>query len=446
MVGAMTRMRPPGDGEGRGPGDGGDTGRAGAPGGGSDGAPRASGDVAVESAGIAPGRSRWFRWRILALGLGAQTASCAFLFGIPFLVPAMQRADNLTLSQAGTVVVAPSIGLLLTLILWGAAADRYGERLVMALGLGASGLLLLAAGLTGPSLPALFGLLVAAGACTASVNAASGRVVMGWFSAAERGVAMGIRQTAQPLGVGLAALVLPLLAEHAGYRGAMLLPAALALFVAVLVASFVVDPPRPEPDGDGDRPHRDRSPYRGTTLWRVHGSSALLVVPQFAVSAFAPVYLVTMHDWSALAAGAFLAVLQGLGALGRLAAGYWSDRAGSRLRPMRTLAVASALVMLLLAGGDATWSWLAVGALTLAAVITVSDNGLGFTASAELAGLSWAGRAMGVQNTTQNLAAVLTPPLLGLVIGDTRYALAFCVAALFPVLAIWLTPVRSERW
>lgn len=447
MVGAMTRTGPPGRGEGQGPGDGGDAGRPDASGGGPDGTSRGSGDVAVESAdGHGGRRSRWFRWRILALGLGAQTASCAFLFGIPFLVPAMQRAENLTLSQAGTVVVAPSIGLLLTLILWGAAADRYGERLVMALGLGASGLLLLVAGLTGPSLPALFALLVAAGACTASVNAASGRVVMGWFSAAERGVAMGIRQTAQPLGVGVAALALPLLAEHAGYRGAMLLPAALALTVALLVAWFVVDPPRPESDGDGGSPHRDRSPYRGTTLWRVHGSSALLVVPQFAVSAFAPVYLVTMHDWSALAAGAFLAVLQGLGALGRLAAGYWSDRVRSRLRPMRTLAVASALVMLLLAGGDATWSWLAVGALTLAAVITVSDNGLGFTASAELAGISWAGRAMGVQNTTQNLAAVLTPPLLGLVIGDTRYALAFCVAALFPVLAVWLTPVRSERW
>lgn len=383
------------------------------------------------------------RWRILALGLSAQTASCAFLFGIPFLVPAMQRTEHLTLSQAGTVVVAPSVGLLLTLILWGAAADRYGERVVMALGLGASGLFLLAAGLATTTLPVLFGLFVAAGACTASVNAASGRVVMGWFDAGERGVAMGIRQTAQPLGVGIAALALPPLAEYAGFRAAMLFPACFALVVAVLVAWLVVDPPRPEVDRS--RPVKAPSPYRSGSLWRVHGASALLVVPQFAVSAFAPVYLVTVQGWSALAAGWFLAVLQGLGALGRLAAGYWSDRAGSRLRPMRTLAVASALVMLLLACGDASWSWLAVAALTLAAVITVSDNGLGFTASAELAGISWAGRAMGVQNTTQNLAAVLTPPLLGLVIGDSRYALAFCVAAVFPVLAIWFTPVRSER-
>lgn len=440
----MTRVGPPGDGERRGSdghrdGGAGDAARAG------DAATRGSvGRADGDDAVAADGGSGWFRWRILALGLSAQTASCAFLFGIPFLVPAMQREENLTLSEAGAVVVAPSIGLLLTLILWGAAADRYGERLVMALGLGVSGALLLVAALAGPSLPVLFALFVAAGACTASVNAASGRVVMGWFSARERGVAMGIRQTAQPLGVGIAALALPALAESAGHRGAMLLPAVLALVVAALVAWLVVDPPRPDPERE--RSHRERSPYRGPMLWRVHGSSALLVVPQFAVSAFAPVYLVTMHDWSALAAGALLAVGQGLGALGRLAAGYWSDRVRSRLRPMRTLSVASALVMLLLAGGDATWSWLAVGALVLAAVITVSDNGLGFTASAELAGLDWAGRAMGVQNTTQNLAAVVTPPLLGLVIGDSRYALAFCVAAIFPVAAIRLIPVRGERW
>ena len=77
-------------------------------------------------------------------------------------------------------------------------------------------------------------------------------------------------------------------------------------------------------------------------------------------------------------------------------------------------------------------------------MITVADNGLGFTASAELAGVAWSGRAMGTQNTAQNIAASATPPLLGLVIGDSRYALAYCVAAIFPLLAIGLVPVRAE--
>jgi sugar phosphate permease len=383
------------------------------------------------------------RWLILALGLAAQMASCSFLYGIPFLVPEMRDAEGLSLAEAGTVVAAPSIGLLLTLIAWGALADRYGERLIMALGLGFSGLLLVIAGVGVHSSAMLFGLLLVAGASTASVNAAGGRVVMGWFCASERGIAMGIRQTAQPLGVGVAALGLPPLAAHFGFPAALLLPAGLSILVAAAVAWWVVDPVRLE-KADTEAP-KPASPYRTPTLWRLHGASALLTVPQFAVSAFAPVYLVTMQHWSVLATGWFLAAVQLLGATGRLASGYWSDRAGSRLRPMRLLAVASAGTMLLVALGDATWPWLAVLALVLAAVVTVSDNGLGFTASAELAGTSWAGRAMGTQNTLQNVASALTPPLLGLVIGDTRYALAFGLAAIFPLIAVNLTPVSAER-
>jgi sugar phosphate permease len=41
------------------------------------------------------------------------------------------------------------------------------------------------------------------------VFAASGRLVLGWFGPGERGLAMGLRQTAQPLGTMLAAAILP---------------------------------------------------------------------------------------------------------------------------------------------------------------------------------------------------------------------------------------------
>lgn len=265
---------------------------------------------------------------------------------------------------------------------------------------------------------------------------------MGWFDAAERGFAMGVRQTAQPLGVGLAALGLPPIAAEWGFRAALAFPAGLALLAAALVALLVIDPPRPAPSQSANTP-RPLSPYRESTLWRLHGASALLVVPQFAISAFSPVYLATVQQWSALQAGWFLAGVQALGALGRLGAGWWSDRVGSRVRPIRQLALASAAVMVLVALGDASRPWLVVVAFVLAAVITVSDNGLGFTASAELAGTAWAGRAMGVQNIAQNLAAAATPPALGLVIGGGGYALAFCIAAIFPTLATVLLPVRA---
>ena len=75
------------------------------------------------------------RWAILAVGVLAQTGACAFVYGVPFLVPTLRDELGLSLAGAGTYVAAPTAGLLLTLIAWGAAADRFGERRVMALGL-----------------------------------------------------------------------------------------------------------------------------------------------------------------------------------------------------------------------------------------------------------------------------------------------------------------------
>jgi MFS family permease len=89
--------------------------------------------------------------------------------------------------------------------------------------------------------------------------------------------------------------------------------------------------------------------------------------------------------------------------------------------------------------------WFVVLGFALASVVTVADNGLAYTSVAELAGREWSGRALGVQNTVQNLAAIATAPMLAAVIGESRYARGFALVAIFPILAIPLTPVRAER-
>jgi MFS family permease len=171
----------------------------------------------------------------------------------------------------------------------------------------------------------------------------------------------------------------------------------------------------------------------------------MLVVPQFAVATFTLAYLVGQRHWDAAVAGRWIFVFQAAGALGRIVAGVWSDRVGSRLRPMRQLAVMSAALMVLIAvGALVQQGWIVLG-FALGAVVTVADNGLAYTSVAELAGSGWAGRALGVQNTVQNIAAVVTAPVLAAVIGDSHYGLAFLLAAVCPVLAIPLTPVAAER-
>jgi sugar phosphate permease len=380
------------------------------------------------------------RWLMMALGLAAQACASSYLYGLPMLLPRLRAEDHLSLAGAGWLVAAPSIGLLTTLIAWGVVVDRRGERGAMVTGLLLAGALLIGAALT-TSFAGRFVLLALAGAAGGSVNSAGGRIVLGWFAPHERGMAMGARQTAQPLGVAIAAATFPPIADSVGTGWAIALPAALCIVVAVLVVRYVVDPPRPAPSSASSR---SVSPYRTATLWRVHAASALLVVPQFAVAAFALDFLVEQRHWSSAGAGRLLFVYQLLGAAGRVGSGIWSDRAGSRLRPMRSIAAAAALAMLAIALGAAHHSVLAVIALGAGVIITVADNGLGFTASAELAGSAWAGRAMGVQNTGQNLAASLTPPLLAALITTTGFATGFAVVAIFPLIAMAAIPVRAE--
>jgi sugar phosphate permease len=426
-----------------------------------------------------PGSSR--RWLILLIGLIAMTAGCTFQYGLAYLIPALRHA-GFSLELASILVACPTAGLLLTLIGWGYAADRWGERLVLASGLGAAGIVLLLASLVHGAV-ALGLCLALGGAAGGSVFAASGRLILGWFARHERGLAMGIRQSAQPLGVALAAATLPALGASGTGRPLLFL-GGFCVIAAVLVVALVRDPARtlapeprapeprapeprapepraPEPEAHGPearepQPHGPEaqapqaqaggraSPYRQPVLWRIHAASALLVVPQFTVATFALVYLVDARGWTVLAAGRLLAVAQVCGAGSRLGAGYWSDRVGSRMRPMRVLAITTGAGMLALAAAAAAGSSIAVPILLGCGVVAVSTNGLAFTAVAEYAGSSWAGRALGIQNTGQNALAAATPPVLALAIGSIGFGASFAVVAAFPLVAAVFVPVSAE--
>jgi sugar phosphate permease len=380
------------------------------------------------------------RWAILAVSFLAQAASAITAHGAAFLIPALHDQRGLNLGHAGLVAASPMLGVMTTLILWGAFVDRYGERVGLCVGLAGTAVCGAGAALV-DSTVALGGWLFLAGAAAASCNVASGRVVVGWFPPHRRGLAMGIRQMAQPAGVGIAAVAIAVTADRAGVGRALWIPAGAAAVALALVALVVVDPPRAD-----RRTASAPNPYVGDRfLWRVHGVSVLLVVPQFVVWTFALVWLTDDRGWSAGAAGGLVAATQVLGALGRIGAGQLSDTVRSRMRPLRWVSVAAAATMatLGLAAGEG-WE-VAVPLLVVATVVTVADNGLAFTAVAERAGAFWSGRALGVQNTAQFLTAAAVPPVAGVAIGRLGYAAVFALAAAFPVVATPLVPVGRER-
>lgn len=384
------------------------------------------------------------RWTMLGAGLAASAAGAAIVSGPAFLIPELHADRGMSLAQAGLVASAPLAGLMLTLIGWGLIVDRRGERFSLLLGLALASLAGVGAILTESLAGTAFALFLAGASCGA-MNSASARVVVGWFPPPRRGLAMGIRQTAQPLGVGIAAATMAVLAHEVGIGAALWVPTGMSLLGLVLVAALVVDPPRPPAPVGG----RVDNPYRADGfLARVHLASVLLVAPQFLVWTFGLTWMVDDLGWSAGIAGLVMLGAQLAGAAARIGAGWWSDRVGSRMGPMRQVAVLAAVTMAALgaaAGAGDRVTGIAVALLVMASAVTVADNGLAYTAVAERAGPFWAGRSMGMQNTAQHSMAAVVPPIAGLTITHLGYGWAFALAGLLPLLAVALVPVADEQ-
>jgi MFS family permease len=379
------------------------------------------------------------RWSITFISVGVTSSSFLFINGVAFLIPSLVAARGIPLVEAGLLASMPSWGMVVTLIFWGYLTDRLGERIVMTVGSALTGAAAYAAASV-HSLVAMGAFLFVGGMAAASSNTAGGGLVSGWFPPNKRGLAMGVRQTAQPLGIALGALVIPELTERSPNAGLMF-PALLCTVSAVASAIGIVDPPRKPRAAATEK--ELASPYRGSfTLWRIHLVSSLLMMPQAVTVTFMLVWLMDDHGWSVAAAGGLVTISQLLGALGRILVGRWSDRVGSRMRPVRIIALATASALFLLAYLD-SHSWpLEVPLMIAASVFAVLDNGLEATAITEFAGPFWSGRALGTQNTTQRLMAAAGPPLFGALITAEAYPPAWALCGLFPLAAVPLVPVR----
>ena len=380
------------------------------------------------------------RWAVMVVSLFVTASSFLFINGIAFLIPSLEDQRGLRLTQASLLSSMPSWGMVATLVLWGYVLDRVGERIVLTVG----SALTAAAAYAAASVHSLLLIgffLVLGGMAAASCNAAGGRLVSGWFPPRQRGLAMGIRQTAQPLGIAVGALVIPELAEHGPHRGLMFLAVACTV-AAVASAIGVADPVRKS--RKTATVEELASPYHGSSvLWRIHAVAGLLMMPQTVTVTFMLVWLINHHHWSVASAGGLVTLSQLLGALGRVAVGRLSDRIGSRMRPVAVIAAAAALTLFLLSLSDSIAdSPYDVPLMIAISVIAVLDNGLEATAITEFAGPFWSGRALGVQNTTQRLMAAAGPPLFGALISAARYPTAWALCGLFPLLAIPFVPIR----
>jgi sugar phosphate permease len=364
---------------------------------------------------------------VLAAGTAAQASFSALTIGLPVLAPALRDRFELTLGEVGVVLSSVWLGTLLTLLPWGLAADRIGERAVLGVGLGACGVLTAAAGFSS-GYATLVLLLTLAGAAGASVNSASGRAVMLWFGPGERGLALGVRQAAIPAGALFAALVLPPLDA----RGGLLVLGALCVAGAVVGAAVIHDRV-----AEAVELEEVEWRLRDRRLWLLCASNGFYLVAQTALLGFTVLFLHDARGFSEAEAAGALAVALVLAAALRIAIGRWSDVLRSRIRPLRLVGLAVTATLALVAAVVDASAWVLVPAIVVACALSMAWNGLAFTIAAELGG-GRSGASIGIQQTALSLFGVPATIAFAATVSWTSWQTAFALAAVFPI-GGWLT-------
>ena len=363
--------------------------------------------------------------------------------GLASIAPTIQAHFHLDLVRTGLVPTSVNLGITTTMLLWDFITDRVSERWTLSLGLGGSAAFLALAALT-PGYLGVLGALVLAGTLGSAANAGSGRAIMAWFPFNERGMALGVRQMAAPLGAGLASIVLPVVALRYGFGAALWFVAA-CVGLAALAAALFVRSPSTELEPQPPAP-RAGSPLRDERLWRLTAAAALLVATQSAFVTYLTLFLTGQVRLAITVSAALLATVQLTGGVGRLFVGRLSDSLGHRIRLLRGLVLGGAGTMAL--------TGLAVGLpppliallLLVGGWLLTASFGLSYAAASDMVGAARVGTAFGLIGTVTSAGAFVGPTLFGLGVTALgwRWGYAGLAASSF---AIWwlLRPLVGQE-
>jgi sugar phosphate permease len=252
---------------------------------------------------------------------------------------------------------------------------------------------------------------------------------MQWFGGHERGLALGIRQTAIPFGGLVGALAVPAVADAGGTDAAFVFLGACAA-VGGTVGALVL---RQRESGDGMDVTSVPQVLTDARLVRLCVSSGIYLYAQAVLLGFTVVFLHDEHGLSDGSAALVLAVAQIFAVALRIGAGRWSDVIRSRVVPLRLVGlaiVASLTLTALLSDGPLT---LLVVSLVVAGTCSMGWNGLSFAAAAELAGARRSGASIGFQQTVLSASGVVAPILFSTIVSAASWRVSFLVAAFLPL-------------
>ncbi len=361
------------------------------------------------------------------------------------LSPVLVVEFGLSKAQLGVVFTAILVGASSCTAVSGILTDRWGERKMLLVSAA-----LMTGALLGATLVASYSWLVAMtalyGAGYAASTPAGGRAILAWFHA-DRGFAMGVRQTGVSVGGLTGAVAFPMIALHGGYRAAFVFAALLVALPCAL--AYVVY--REAPSSNTVKPtlrsvaRSMKTLIRDPRLIGVTLTCMLLSASQFMIGAFLTITAVSVVRTSADVAGFALAVAFGAAICGRLGWGFISDRyfGGDRLVPLAAISVLVAVGAALLASLTPGAVLLLFVASALLGLTALGWNGLMAAALSEVGGVERAASALGIGLTAIFGASAIAPWIFG--IFADRTSLGRCWVGVSVLALVAVVPVLRLR-
>jgi MFS family permease len=380
------------------------------------------------------------RYEVLSLFTVAMVGASLSIMSTGALMTFYASALHLAQTQLGLILSIQLIGSAAMTSVAGLLTDRFGDKAVVFWSGIVMGLALITASLIGNFAWLIFWLAMYS-VGYAAVTPAGCHAIIFFFQKADRGFAMGIRQCGVPVAGVVGSLLLPAIALHFSYRGALAAAGLLTLTACTVASALYREPRALQGERVSLRAMLEEmvAIARESRLILLTLTSMILVCGQLALMGFLTLTLVHLAGYALpLALGLFtLSQIAAIG--GRLSWGWMSDHlfGGSRTAPLVVICVLVAITALgVSALTPATPLWIAASLASALGFTAEGWLGVSVIGFAEIGGEERAGSALGVGLTWTLFAAFVTPTLFGAISETHGFDVAWRAVALLELLGI----------